>query len=262
MNMTNDPLPIATSYVNDKTKFLKTGTTICGLVCDKGQTVVLACDSRATVGPIVADKACMKLHKLAPNIYCGGAGTAADLTHATNFIATKLGVHRFTIGQMPRVDTAVTMLKRHLFPYGGHIGAYLVVGGYDYTGAHLWGVYADGSTSQHNYYSLGSGSIAATTMLDDQWNENLTREEGVKLATQAILAGIFNDMGSGGRVNVCVIDKNGVEEKLNIEHPNDRKFKNPDFKGFPKKLEILKKTVIPIEHEEEDFKDQKQMELE
>lgn len=248
----NEPLPIATSYVNDKSRFTKTGTTICGLICEGGNVVVVACDSRATQGPIVAAKACMKLHKLAPNIYCGGAGTAADLTHVTNFIATKLTVHRFTRGMMPRVDTAVTMLKRHLFPYGGHVGAYLVVGGYDYTGAHLWGVNAEGSTLEQYFYSLGSGSIAATTILDDGWNMNLTREQGIELATQAILAGIYNDMGSGGRVNVVVIDKDGAHEMLNVQHPNDRKFRNPDFKGFPKKLEITKKTVIPIERDTEE----------
>lgn len=29
-------------------------------------------------GPIVADKNCEKIHHMAPNIYCCGAGTAAD----------------------------------------------------------------------------------------------------------------------------------------------------------------------------------------
>ncbi|KAL7714362.1 proteasome endopeptidase complex [Entamoeba marina] len=244
------PLEISPDYVNDKTKFLKTGTTICGLTCNNGKTVVVACDSRATVGPIVADKACMKLHKLSPNIYCGGAGTSADLTHTTDLIASKLTIHRLTTQMPPRVKTATTMLKRHLFPYGGHIGAYLVVGGVDFSGAHLYSVYADGSTDEHHFYSLGSGSIAATTILDDGWTENLTKEEGIELATQAILAGIFNDMGSGGRVNVVVIESDGVQEMLNVQHPNDRKFKNPSFTGFPKKLIVLKKTVIKTERGE------------
>ncbi|CAL5345250.1 unnamed protein product [Camellia sinensis] len=34
--------------------------------------------SRATEGPIVADKNCEKIHFMAPNIYYCGAGTAAD----------------------------------------------------------------------------------------------------------------------------------------------------------------------------------------
>lgn len=255
------PLSLSPNYINDKSKFMKTGTTICGLLCENGKKVVCACDSRATQGPIVADKACMKLHKLAPNIYCGGAGTAADLTHVTNMIEAKLNVHRFRCGEKPRVITAVTTLKRHLFPYGGNVGAYLVVGGVDCTGAHLWGVYADGLTDEHNYYSLGSGSVAATTMLDNGWRPDLTEQEGIELAKQAILAGIFNDMGSGGRVNLIVIREDGVEEHLNIEHPNDRKFRNPDFKGFPHKLEIKKTYEENIVREVDDNQNTNAMEM-
>ena len=40
--------------------------------------VMLGADTRATEGPIVADPNCLKIHKLAANIYACGAGTAAD----------------------------------------------------------------------------------------------------------------------------------------------------------------------------------------
>ena len=46
--------------------------------------MAIAADTRATAGSIVADKNCEKLHKLAPNIYCAGAGTAADCDHVTS----------------------------------------------------------------------------------------------------------------------------------------------------------------------------------
>nr|GLL27277.1 sucrose nonfermenting 4-like protein isoform X2 [Ipomoea trifida] len=39
--------------------------------------------TRATEGPIVADKNCMIIHYMAPNIYCCGAGTAADTEAVT-----------------------------------------------------------------------------------------------------------------------------------------------------------------------------------
>jgi len=41
--------------------------------------VVMGADSRATSGNIIADKDCMKVHKLTHSIYACGAGTAADL---------------------------------------------------------------------------------------------------------------------------------------------------------------------------------------
>jgi len=50
--------------------------------------VILGADTRATEGPIVADKNCEKIHYMAPNIYCCGAGTAAD-TEAVTGICVK-----------------------------------------------------------------------------------------------------------------------------------------------------------------------------
>lgn len=50
---------------------------------------MLAADTRATGGSIVGDKNCEKIHNLAPNIYCCGAGTAADCDHVTG-ISQKL----------------------------------------------------------------------------------------------------------------------------------------------------------------------------
>ena len=64
---------------------MKTGTTIAGAVFKDG--VVLGADTRATGGSEVADKNCEKIHYLAPNIYCCGAGTAADTEKTTEMIS-------------------------------------------------------------------------------------------------------------------------------------------------------------------------------
>ena len=50
----------------------KTGTTIVGLVFKDG--IVLGADTRATGGSTVCDKNCEKIHYIAPNIRCCGAG--------------------------------------------------------------------------------------------------------------------------------------------------------------------------------------------
>jgi 20S proteasome subunit beta 2 len=44
-----------------------TGTTIVGVKWKNG--VILGADTRATAGPIVADKNCEKIHYIAPNIW-------------------------------------------------------------------------------------------------------------------------------------------------------------------------------------------------
>lgn len=64
-----------------KQKYLKTGTTIVGL--QTKDTIILAADTRATNGPVVADTRCEKVHQLCANVWCCGAGTSADLDALT-----------------------------------------------------------------------------------------------------------------------------------------------------------------------------------
>ena len=40
---------------------------------------------------------------------------------------------------------------------------------------------------------------------------NWQREDGMKLVRDAIAAGIFNDLGSGSNIDLCVITKDKVE---------------------------------------------------
>ncbi len=80
-------------------RVMVTGTTIVGMVykvrmslpcCFKSDHfqdgVVLGADTRATEGPIVCDKNCIKIHKISQNIYCCGAGTSADTENVTGSI--------------------------------------------------------------------------------------------------------------------------------------------------------------------------------
>jgi 20S proteasome subunit beta 2 len=77
--------------------------------------VVLGADTRSTAGTTVADKNCEKIHYIAPNIYCCGAGTAADTENVTGMVASQLDLHRYGTGRKSRVVTALTLLKSHLF---------------------------------------------------------------------------------------------------------------------------------------------------
>lgn len=104
----------------------------------------------------------------------------------------------------------MTMLKQHLFRHQGHIGAYLVVAGVDPTGVHLFTVHAHGSTDKLPYVTMGSGSLAAMAVFETYWKKDMTRQEAIDLCSEAIKAGIFNDLGSGSNVDVCVIDENKV----------------------------------------------------
>jgi len=194
------------SYLPQATK---TGTTIVGLITKNA--VVLGADTRATGGTEVADKNCEKIHYLAPNIYCCGAGTAADTEKTTELISSQMELLRLnTGGSQSRVVTACTLLKRMLFRYQGHVSAALVLGGCDVNGPHVYQIYPHGSTGKLPYTTMGSGSLAAMSVFETGWTEDMSEEEGVELVKRAILAGVFNDLGSGSNVDTCVIRTDGT----------------------------------------------------
>jgi len=198
----------------------KTGTTIVGVVYKDG--VVLGADTRATSGSEVAEKNCEKIHYLAPNMYCCGAGTAADTEMITQLISSQLELLRMNTHSQSRITTACTLLKRRLFQYQGYISAALVLGGCDINGPCIYQIHPHGSTAKLNYTTMGSGSLAAMAIFESAWKEDLTEAEAVKLVQRAIGAGIFNDLGSGSNCDVCVIrTDSSVDYRRNDVTPNE-----------------------------------------
>lgn len=202
---------------------MKSGTTICGVQLK--DCVVLAADTRATEGPMVADKNCEKLHHIANNIFCAGAGTAADLEHTTQLMESQMELLRLATNTQPRVCTVVRRLSTMLFKHQGYIGCALVLGGVDVTGPHLYQIYPHGSTDTLPFTTMGSGSLAAMSILESEYNEDMSVEDAKKLVAKAIRAGIFNDLYSGGNIDVCVITKEGGTLYRNFEKPTPRLFK-------------------------------------
>lgn len=138
----------------------------------------------------------------------------------------------------------MTMLKQHLYRYQGHIGAYLVVAGCDPTGAHLFTVHAHGSTDKLPYVTMGSGSLAAMAIFETMWQPDMTKDEAVNLCAEAIQAGIFNDLGSGSNVDVCVITPEKATLLRNHIQPNQREKKMRDYR-FPKgTTAVLNEKII------------------
>lgn len=226
-------------------KFRKTGTTIVGVVFKDG--VVLGADTRATEGSIVCDKNCEKIHYITKNIWCCGAGTAADTEQVTKMVSSDLELHALSTETQPRVITAMTKLKRHLFQYQGYVSAALVLGGVDSTGAHLYTIYPHGSTDSLPYVTMGSGSLAAMSVFESQYRDDMNEQEAVDLVEQAIAAGVFNDLGSGSNIDVMVITKDKHQYLRNHKKPNER--------IFPRRMiEFPRGTTASISETKEIFK--------
>ena len=71
-------------------------------------------------------------------------------------------------------------------------------------------VYPHGSTDSLPYCTMGSGSLNAMAVFEDGFQEDMSEEDARKLVARAIRSGIYNDLGSGSNVDLCIIYKDKV----------------------------------------------------
>jgi len=212
--------------------------------------VVVGADSRATSGDFIANKDCIKVHKLTDSIYACGAGTAADLDQVTRMISSNLKLHEYNTGRKARVIAGLRIAKQHLFRYQGYVGAYLLIAGMDFYGPHLYSCAAHGSTSMEQYHSDGSGSLAALGVLEREFKLNMTEEEAIELVKSALVAGMHSDLSSGNSLRLCVIRKDGVREFDRVipdfcqPGAKDQQYRNPSNTTTILKSKTTKFEVI------------------
>lgn len=191
-----------------KKNITKTGTTLVGLTFKDG--VILASDTRATQHH-VADPNCVKVLYIAPNIWCAGAGTAADCDAVKREMSSLLALHRLNTGTESRISMLEARLKHKLIQYGGALGCHLIIGGIDVNGPQVITVSSHGSSHRYNFNAEGSGCLAAIGVLEMNYRENMDESEAKELAANAIEAGIFGDLASGSNVDLTIIKKGSVE---------------------------------------------------
>jgi 20S proteasome subunit beta 2 len=223
----------------------KTGTTIAG--CIFNGTVILAADTRATAETMVADKKCLKLHPLARNVWCAGAGTSADLDHLTkecmysmalqHSIQASIGnEHSSTqqdqqflepeqwvaIGSSVSIEQVCSFLQGSLWDAGGQLGANLILGGVSSGKAYLRALHPHGSMDiELPFAALGSGGLAAIGVLEEGYSKIGSLQDATQLCQRAILAGIKNDLGSGSQVDMVVISPDGTSQLERCSIPEE-----------------------------------------
>ena len=226
-------------------KYLSTGTTIAAAIFKGG--VVLGADTRATAGPVVAVKEEMKIHYISDNIWCCGAGTAADNDQITKLMSGKLKLFQMNTGLQPRLDQCNTLFSSRLFKYMGYISAALIVAGCDFMGPSIYTIQPHGSSHKSQFTSQGSGSLAALSVLETRWKKDMTEEECKEMVADAILAGITNDLGSGSNVNLCVVKFENPDDYLSPIHSQFfLKYRETNKKNFSldRPIELGKVEVI------------------
>jgi proteasome beta subunit len=190
----------------------KTGTTTLGLVCKDG--IVVAADKKATMGYLIANKESDKLQALDDHIVMTVAGVWGDAQALARYLKAEFKLFSLNNGRRISVKGAASLVSNILqnskfYPYY----VQLIIAGFDDEGPAIYTLDAIGSSEQEKkFFSTGSGSPMALGVLEDSYSENMSVEEGSKLAYRAIKAAIGRDIASGGNaIDIGVITKDGVK---------------------------------------------------
>lgn len=189
----------------------KTGTTTLGMVCKDG--VVVATETRATMGTLIAHKETKKLYKIDEHLALCTAGLVGDLQVLARYLSAEANLYRLKRDSRMPVKSAATLManilnQRKFYPYY----VQLILGGYDNTGGHIYSLDAAGGSIPDKYTSGGSGSPYVYGVLEDSYTDDITCDEGVDIAIRAIHAAKSRDSASGGLTNIAIINKDGFKE--------------------------------------------------
>lgn len=187
------------------------GTTTIGLVCKDG--VILASDTRVTMGYYVAHKQGKKVYQIDDHLAMTIAGSVADAQKAVDILITNAKLYKIELGRPLPVSSAARLLANLLFSARYvPLLAQVLVGGVDSTGPHIFSIDPFGSLTEEKFVSTGSGSPIAYGILEDKFKEGSHIKEMLPVIVKAVNAAMKRDSASGDSYNVAVIDAKGYRD--------------------------------------------------
>ncbi|MCI4334689.1 MAG: archaeal proteasome endopeptidase complex subunit beta [Thermoplasmata archaeon] len=179
----------------DPERLLK-GTTTIGIVCKDG--TVLATERRATAGSFIANKTTQKLFRIDSNVGITVAGLVGDAQMLARYLKAEVTLYRLRRNAPLSIEGVSTLLANilngnRMFPYY----AWLLVGGYDSKGGHVFSVDPAGGSIEDRYVSTGSGSPYVYGLLEENYSRDLSVTEGVDIALRGLTVAMRRDSASG-----------------------------------------------------------------
>lgn len=187
------------------------GTTTIGVVCKNG--VILASDTRVTMGFYIAHKYGKKVYKIDDHIGMTIAGSVADAQKTVDILTANAQLYKLEMGRPIPVSSAARLVANLLFsaryiPFQTQV----LVGGVDDTGPHVYNMDLFGSLMEEKVVSTGSGSPVALGILEDEFKQDADVKQNLPTIMKAVKAAMKRDAASGDSFNVSVIDENGYRE--------------------------------------------------
>ena len=206
-----------------KKNFLKSGTTLVGIVCKDG--VVMASDRQSTAGNIVMNKNSEKTKKINDYILVSGTGMVSDIHRIEKVLPAELKLKELRSKSRPSVKQAANLMANILYsgirqPSMIPMQAGVLLGGFNEDGTtDLYSIEPAGSAIKVEDYdaNFGSGMPYVLGLLERQYKKGLSVEDGVKLAVECIKSSTQRDTGSGFGIDVFTITKSGIKKVVSQE---------------------------------------------
>jgi len=187
------------------------GTTTIGAISREG--VILASDTRVTMGALVAHKKGKKIYKIDDHLAITIAGVVADAQKTVATLQANARMYRIQRRIAIPVSAAARLVANlffsyRLFPFMTRV----LIGGIDSSGPHLFSIDPFGSIVEEKYVATGSGSPVAYGILEEKFKEDLAIEETLSIVARALRSAMKRDVGTGDSLDIVIIDKNGYRE--------------------------------------------------
>ncbi|XP_030596193.1 proteasome 20S subunit beta 12 [Archocentrus centrarchus] len=194
-----------------RTRGVSTGTTILAAIFDGG--VVIGSDSRASIGgEYVSSKTINKVIQVHDRIFCCMAGSLADAQAVIKAAKFHLSFHSVQMESPPLVIAAASVLKDLCYKNKEELQAGFLTAGWDKkNGPQVYVVSLGGMLISQQVTIGGSGSTFIYGYVDAKYKPNMTKEECLQFATNALALAMGRDNVSGGVAHLVVITEKGVE---------------------------------------------------
>ncbi|DAZ98035.1 TPA: hypothetical protein N0F65_004525 [Lagenidium giganteum] len=214
---------------NDQTLKFEKGTTTLAFIYNGG--IVVAVDSRSTMGSFISSQKVKKINPINEYILATIAGGAADCQFWQRNLAVQCRMYELRNRHRISVRAASKLIANtcnYYKRYGMSLGMMMM--GYDNGEPTLYYVDDEGSRIRASKdipkFSVGSGSTYAYGVLDNHWRWDLTDDEAVDLGKSAIYQATHRDSYSGGFCNVYIFKPDGyrhvVHQDVDEMHNHER----------------------------------------
>ena len=195
----------------DFEKQIARGTTTIGVTCKDG--VVLATDTRATMGYFIAHKHAKKVYPIADHLAMTIAGAVADAQAMVDILKANAELYYLQNEVVMPVSAAARLTANILF--SARLMPFILqalIGGVDSSGPRIFALDPLGSVTEETCVSTGSGSPIAYGVLEAQFREGMIIKEAIPIVLKAVTSAMKRDSASGDSYDFAVITKDGYRE--------------------------------------------------